>query len=61
MDYIFSFEKYCISEGVDLDYDSVLKPFDGWIVYPDSKRQGYGELGKYLVKLEWCIIEYNPI
>lgn len=59
MEYIFSFEKYCKLENLGKGYESVLEEYDGWVVYPYDDKPGYGELCGNLVKLDWCIVEYN--
>ena len=56
MNYIFNYKKYEEMEQLEKGYDSVLKDYDGWQVYPYDDKSGYGELCGLLVKLEWCDI-----
>ena len=57
MNYIFNYKKYEEIEQLEKGYDSLLKDYDGWVVYPYDDRPVYGELCGLLVKLEWCDID----
>jgi len=54
MNYIFNYKKYEEIEQLEKGYESVLKEYDGWVVYPYDDKPGYGELCGLLVKLTWC-------
>lgn len=54
MNYIFNYKKYKEMEKLEKEYDSVLKDYDGWVVYAYDDKPDYGELCGLLVRLDWC-------